>query len=282
MKWLSRSRVAPFDTSLGVTGGRIRFTCDLRDCIAREACFMGFYEPQETTLVRHLLRPGMSFVDIGANWGYFTLLAADMVGASGRVLSFEPHPALFDLLERNISKNRLTQVEALRIALADCKGSTNLAGFGDAEENSGTSRITSSPVQGVPNFSVHTALLEPLLNARGLSEIDLLKIDIEGAEALVLPTMSEGFRRARYRHVLLELHPEALKGQGISPEALVECATREGYTAWRLDHSAKASRRAAYKLPRTPEGFLSPLDGAAPLDSWPHVLLVAPHVEPSW
>ena len=52
------------------------FECDPRDAIAREVCFTGRYEPQETALVRTILRPGMSFVDVGANWGYFTLLAA--------------------------------------------------------------------------------------------------------------------------------------------------------------------------------------------------------------
>ena len=66
--------------------GGYAFHCDLRDGISREVCFTGYYEPQETALVRSILRPGMSFVDVGANWGYYTLLAANLVGSKGRVL----------------------------------------------------------------------------------------------------------------------------------------------------------------------------------------------------
>lgn len=282
MKWLCRSSVAPFDTSLGVTSDRIRFICDLRDDIAREACFMGYYEPQETALARHLLRPGMCFVDVGANWGYFTLLAADLVGESGRVLSFEPHPALFGLLERNILKNALAHVTALRIAVADREGEMNLAGFRDEDANSGTSRLTHAPSSDLPNFRVATNLLESLLDERGIRDVDLLKIDIEGAEAFVLPTMSEGLRRARYKHILLELHPAALAEHGTSPTAILERVVSFGYSAWRLDHSAEAFRRAAYNLPQSPREFLSPLDLKLPFDSWPHVLLVAPDVSVSW
>src|SRR5262245_56723365 len=74
------------------------FQCDLRDSIAREVCFTGRYEPQETALVQAILKPGMSFVDVGANWGYFTLLAAHKVGVKGRVVSLEPDPRLFPVL----------------------------------------------------------------------------------------------------------------------------------------------------------------------------------------
>jgi FkbM family methyltransferase len=282
MKWLCRSRVAPFDASLGVAGDRIRFVCDLGDNIAREACFMGYYEPQETALVRHLLRPGACFVDVGANWGYFSLLAADLVGERGRVLSLEPHPALFRLLEDNISKNKLAHVEALRVAVADREGELNLAGFRDDEANSGTSRLTSTPVSGSPNFRVVARTLEPLLDERGIGDVDLLKIDIEGAEALVMPTLCEGLAGARYRHILLELHPEALAEQGTSPKAIVEHVLGYGYRAWRIDHSAKTFRRAAYDLPQSPREVLSKLNPGLPFDSWPHVLLVAPGVSPSW
>ncbi|HEX8474137.1 MAG TPA: FkbM family methyltransferase [Pyrinomonadaceae bacterium] len=282
MKWLCRTRVAPFDVSLGVTNDRIRFICDLRDDIAREACFMGYYEPQETALVRHLLRPGMCFVDVGANWGYFTLLAADLVGKHGRILAIEPHPMLFSLLERNISKNMLPHVTALSVAVADREGEMNLAGFRDEDANSGTSRLTHAPSSTVPNFRVATRLLEPLLDEYGAREVDLIKIDIEGAEGLVLATMSEGLRRAHYKHILLELHPAALAEQGTSPRAIIEHVLSFGYSAWRLDHSAEAFRRAAYNLPQSPQEFLSPLNLEAPFDVWPHVLLVAPDVSVSW
>jgi tRNA G37 N-methylase Trm5 len=117
------------------------FRCDLRDSIAREVCFTGRYEPQETALVRALLGPGMSFVDVGANWGYFTLLAAHQVGRSGRVISLEPDPRLFPVLADNIAVNHLSQVTALQVAAGSESGSLTLAGFDEAGDNFGLSRV---------------------------------------------------------------------------------------------------------------------------------------------
>src|SRR6266566_1848196 len=96
--------------------GGYSFRCDLRDTISREVCFTGRYEPQETALGRSTWRPGMSFVDVGANWGYFTLLAASLVGTNGRVLSLEPDPRLFSILRDNIVRSGLNQVTALQLA----------------------------------------------------------------------------------------------------------------------------------------------------------------------
>ena len=67
--WLCRNRIAPFWARMNNTLGGHFFSCDVRDTIAREVCFSGRYEPQETALVQRLLQPGMSFLDVGANWG---------------------------------------------------------------------------------------------------------------------------------------------------------------------------------------------------------------------
>ncbi len=120
------------------------FLCDLRDSIAREVCFTGLYEPQETAVVRAVLKPGMTFVDVGANWGYFTLLAAHLVGHAGRVLSLEPDPRLFQTLSSNLAMNRLSQVRALQLAAADAPGLLSLAGFDESQGNFGLSRIVES------------------------------------------------------------------------------------------------------------------------------------------
>ena len=83
--------------------GGFTFICDVRDSLMREVCFTGMYEPQETLLAQQLLRRGMTVVDVGANWGYFTLLAAHLVGNRGRVLSLEPDPRMFRLLQQNVA-----------------------------------------------------------------------------------------------------------------------------------------------------------------------------------
>ena len=279
MNWLCRRRAArPFESPLGVTRDRVRFACDLRDAIAREACFMGHYEPLETALVRSLLKPGMTFIDVGANWGYFTLLAASMVGATGRVVSLEPHPTLYRLLEQNVERNRFEWVTTLRVAAAGEEGEMNLAGYAGGDSNRGVSRLTRGVESQGPNYHVKTGRLETLLDDAGVGEVDLLKMDIEGGEGDVIPTLRDGLARARYKHILLELHPRALAAQGIDAAGLVEEIKGQGYRAWRLDHSAETFRRASYKLPDSTEKFLEPLDPREPLGEWPHILFVAPPI----
>src|ERR1700716_2774101 len=74
--WISQYRTALFWGFWPDDLGPMWFRCDLRDLITREVCFTGRYEPQETALLRQILQPGMTFVDVGANWGYFSLVAA--------------------------------------------------------------------------------------------------------------------------------------------------------------------------------------------------------------
>jgi FkbM family methyltransferase len=282
MSWLCRRPVRPFISPLDVAGRRLSFVCDLGDAIAREACFMGHYEAQETALVRSLLGPGGCFVDVGANWGYFSLLAAELVGPAGRVVAFEPHPALFSALAGNVRRNGLAQVTPLRVAVADRDGEMNLAGFASSGENSGLSRLTEEPDPSVPNFQVPTRLLEDVLDEQGVGLIDLLKMDIEGGEALVLPTLTRGLSSGRYRHLLVELHPAALARRRGGATALIEGLLAHGYRAWRVDHSRAASRRAAYRLPSSPESLLLPLDSPESLAEWPHLLFSAPGARPIW
>jgi FkbM family methyltransferase len=282
MNWLCRHPSTPFYSTLEIAGDGVRFICDLQDGIAREACFMGHYEPQETVLVKNILSPGMIFVDVGANWGYFTLLAASLVGSRGRVVSFEPHPILHDLLARNVRRNNFHWVTPLRIAVADTEGVMNLAGYVETDANHGISRLTTEEASHSPNYSVPTGVLESLLQSQGIGQVDLLKMDIEGAEALVLPTMKDDLARGLYKRILLELHPAALKHEGLRPKTFINEMLGFGYRAWRLDHSQAAFWRASYHLPCSPKEFLVPYNSSSELDTWPHFLFLAPDVEPSW
>jgi hypothetical protein len=129
---------------------------------------------------------------------------------------------------------------------------------------------------------VKTARLEPLLDGLGVGRVDLLKMDIEGAEALVLPTLAEGLSRHHYKAILLELHPQILEARGVRASELVAGVLSHGYGAWRVDHSPEAFRRAAYRLPSSPRDVLTRFDPLRPLDAWPHLLFLAPDVVPGW
>ncbi len=268
----------PFLARLPEDLGGATFICDLQDTISREVCFTGRYEPQETQLAMRLLRPGMTTVDVGANWGYFTLVCAHLVGAQGRVIALEPHPQLSTLLAENASTNGLSHVEVLRIAAGADSAAQRFVGFNAHAGNWGLSRAAHSAEDA--DFECETVSVDALLDAKGIDRVDLVKIDIEGGEAAALRGMTAGLARHRYRYVLLECHPEQLRQLGTDVEACLEPLRRAGYQGWRIDHSVEMHRRAAVStVPAT--AMLSVADPRVlAADPWPHLLLAAPGQAP--
>jgi FkbM family methyltransferase len=255
--------------------GGFLFECSLRDNIAREVFFAGCYEPQESAFVRSVLKPGMSFVDMGSNWGFFALMAAYLTGPAGRVVALEPDPRVFRKLKSNVERNRLQQVHVLQVAAADRDAHLVLAGHDEHNENPGMSRLVESGGASELNFAVPARQLDSLLDEIGLHTIDLLKIDVEGAEHMALAGMEAGLKRFRYRRILLELHP--LHPGETRPTLPEVCAllAAKGYKGCALDYSLATSRRACYRPGTHFTEFLRPLEQAFE-DSWPHTLWLAP------
>jgi len=274
--FVSRFARGPFRASLPADLGGYSFACDLRDSISREVCFTGRYEPQETQLALAILRAGMTVVDAGANWGYFTLVSAHAVGPRGRVVALEPHPALSALLEANVRGNRLVHVECLRLAAGACNGVARFAGFAADGGNWGLSREVPEDAADPVEFRSDVRALDDLLDGLGIERVDLLKIDVEGGEADVLHGMIRGLGRARYQYVLLELHPALLAARHTTVESCLQPLWEAGYVAWWIDHSARMHRASA--RPRGPiRRMLKPFERGFP-GAWPHLLCTAPEV----
>jgi FkbM family methyltransferase len=124
----------------------------------------------------------MTCYDCGANVGYFTLLFSKLVGPTGRVFSFEPLPANAQHLRRHVSMNRRTNVTVIQFALADYNGKTNFSTDGSE------SRI--GP-QGDITVDCRT------IDSLGLPPPDVMKIDVEGAEILLITGAAETIRTHR-------------------------------------------------------------------------------------
>jgi FkbM family methyltransferase len=271
--WLGTGATQPFLARAPASLGKFLFVCHLGDIIAREVCFTGVYEPQETNLQRHLLAPGMTFVDVGANWGYFSLFAAGLLGPTGRIASLEPDPRLHALLQANLRHNRITNVTPLPFAAADRNGTLSLAAFDESQGNWGLSRLTDQPAAAT--LAIPTVRIDELLDDLGIDQVDLLKMDIEGSEDLALTGMAAGLARNRYRFVLLEVHPALLAERGRTFEEAVEPLRAAGYASWRIDHSASATRRAAYGRGHLAD-LIQAMSVGERLDPWPHLLWVSP------
>jgi FkbM family methyltransferase len=265
--------VRPFMMRLPDRLGGFAYECDPRDSVAREVCFTGCYEPQETRLASRILRPLDVFVDVGANWGYFSLAAAHWVGPRGRVVAFEPEPRLYRMLTSNIAANGLTSIEAHRTAIAAGEGRLSFAAFRADGGNWGDSRAVG---RGRPaDFECATQGLDAVLDAAGVGAVQLVKIDVEGSEAGVLAGMQAGLANARYRYVLLECHPALLAERGESAGACVDALLAAGYRVWTVNHSPDAHRRAA-KADVAGADLMQPYSAGAALHAWPHVVAAAP------
>ena len=165
----------------------------------------GDYEPTVQSAIKKFLRPGMTFYDVGANAGFFTLLGAARVGPKGNVVSFEPHPTTATQLRKQISVNYLTNVEVIEAAICDKIGT---AEFSDDTVAVMASLTTSA--SGHRTIRVKTETLDSIVANR--SPPDLLKIDIEGAEIEALRGAPKLI--AEKRPVLLvEVHSQEIAAQ---------------------------------------------------------------------
>src|SRR5579883_1399938 len=154
MDWLCRGSSARFVAQFPGSSSGLRFECDVRNSLAREAFFTGKYEPPETFLIRRLVDPGGTFVDVGAHWGYFSLIMAEHVGAAGRVLAIEADPRIYAILERNFAMNDLPQVQLVYAAAAAGSGVLPLISFDEHHNNWGISRIAAGSERGSVSYEV--------------------------------------------------------------------------------------------------------------------------------
>ena len=145
------------------------------------------YAAAEISFLRRSLKAGDVFVDIGANAGIFTLVAADVLAGNGRVISFEPNPTMFDRLKKNISFNPGTDITPIQAAVSDTAGSI---WFDSNEAELGGSHVSSA--KGEKSIEVQSCILHEKLLDLGVSQIAGIKIDVEGHEDhAILPFLDQ-------------------------------------------------------------------------------------------
>jgi FkbM family methyltransferase len=239
----------------------------MSDELCREAYLTGLYEPPVSRAIQRSLSPGGTMIDVGANWGYFSLIAAARVGAAGRVLALEPDPRQFERLRANVALNAESGIETLQVAASDLEGRAVLQGYLEGDTNRGTSRITGGTA-GDGAFDVRCVTVDALTAA--FPRVDVVKIDVEGFEPEVIEGMAEGLRAHRYRTIVLELHPDIVAARGLVPGISIQRLQDHGYTGWTIDHTPAAYRRASDPA-TTLESLMTPLDRWRETP-WPHLI----------
>jgi FkbM family methyltransferase len=179
--------------------------------------FLYKYSPQEGDVV----------FDIGAGWGTEAPTLSRLVGPTGRVVAVEAHPWTCDLLRRTVAANRLENVTVVQAAVSDQPGELNIS---DLES------ISNTVMDGTAGHVVEAVTLDDLAKRCGVDRIDLLKMNIEGAERLAVCGMSE--IAPRVRHVVISCHDfRADRGDGDVFRTRVEVA--EALTAMGFDLSTR-------------------------------------------
>jgi FkbM family methyltransferase len=185
------------------------------------------------------------------------------------VIAVEADPRVFATLQRTLALNPVLNIEALHVAAAAEPGTLLLNGYDELGDNWGISSLATP--QGGAAFEVPAEPLDDLLDRSRVSEVGLLKMDIEGAEVLALRGCERLLRERRIRSLLLELHPPQIAALHSTVDEVIGRLRRNRYHLWAVDHSLRTSREAAYGKLRDPAALLRPLEDAV-LDSWPHVL----------
>jgi FkbM family methyltransferase len=167
------------------------------------------YEPFETSLVKQQLRAGTTVYNIGANVGYYALIASDLVGASGKVIAFEPATSNLELLNRTVSENRLQNVRVMPIAIGDSDGVATLA---LSETNSGDHQVSLQHHADRDTTEVALRSIDSLI-AEGLPQPNAIIMDVQGSEVDVLRGMANCIRDASLSLIFCEFWPGGLNAR---------------------------------------------------------------------
>jgi FkbM family methyltransferase len=180
----------------------------------------GVWEPAETRFVAATVRPGHTFVDVGAHVGYFSVLACSRVGPSGRVIALEPEPHNFALLRANVERNRCAQSTVLQLAAGSANGPMSLEVH---PRNGGAHRVL--PPGETPT-TVQCVRLDDVLPER----VNMVKIDVQGYDHEVVHGMRRTVAANPQLIVIAELSLIELGRREFSPPAVLEGYRRLGFT----------------------------------------------------
>ena len=191
-------------------------------------CEDGVYEADMQKTLETYLSAGSTFVDLGANEGYFSVLAAKLCGPSGQVVVIEPQERLLPVIAENFRLNGIENPGVRNVAVSDAPGTATIHLSPDV--NTGTSGLSNNSKYKVSTQQVATTTLEQLLDGENTTRVDLMKVDIEGFEYEALLGSPQVFAQHRVRALALELHPSILAARGKDATGITKMLEANGYT----------------------------------------------------
>lgn len=200
------------------------------DPVVSGALALRVYENTETRFFKNVCKPGMTFLDVGANIGLYTALALPRIGRAGRVVALEPDRESFEYLRKTVIANRAENVTCIRKGAADYSGVMKLF---VSENNRGDNRLYDNELS-TGSYDVDVAPVDLLLEELGITVVDLVKIDVQGFEGHVLRGMRETIARSPNLTILMEFWPHGLQCAGTKPAGLLADLEAIGLVVYEL------------------------------------------------
>lgn len=200
----------------------------------------GAYERELVDLFKRVIKPGMVVLDVGANIGYFSVLAAGLVGSSGEVHAFEPVPTCFYQLQRNLAV--FPWADASSNAVSDQPGSTTFY-FSENANESGWGSIIDSHDEKKKRETVPLITLDDWATEKNIRRIDFIKMDIEGAEYRALQGAMKLLARFRPT-IVAELNEPCLARDNRQPADVLKLLWEAGYDTVLFNDGLLATPRA--------------------------------------
>jgi FkbM family methyltransferase len=240
-RWLYRTVINPYFSwrrygTFARTRAGPRVEIQLPDQIQGRIYFFGTWEPEISDYIASALTPGDCFIDVGANIGYFSLLAASIVGNSGTVCAIEPSPSIFAVLSRNVTRSGISNITLYNKAASDAPSRVPIF-LGPAENRGATTTLSSVAVRKGQHLEaeVEADTLSAIVGEARLLSARLIKIDVEGAEYSLISSIAHLLPRfSAATEWLVEISPEAISEQGRSADALLAMFRSAGYELYRI------------------------------------------------
>lgn len=198
---------------------------DLREGIQRTIYFKK-YEEEQTNWFKLCIKPGDVVVDVGANFGYYTSLAALLVGGTGKVFAFEPSPQAFSSIEKMITNSDVDNITLIKSALGRKKE------FVDLHIPSACNLHSPSILASDPSFKkikINVDTLDDFADINKIETINLVKIDVEGYELDVIFGMKRLLSGRRIKNIICEFNSGWLMRNETSPDRLLQTILDAGF-----------------------------------------------------